>query len=174
MARGRALVETDHPDDMRRLSASSGTEGVVERLERELQAIRSQLETERARHREEVEKADRVRDRYHFLAGSTPQIMWSALADGWPDYYNRHWWDYTGLPYGLVEWTWDRVLHPADINRVRTTWERSVRAGKGFQIECRLRRASDGAYRWHRVEARPKLKENGEVDIWIGTATDVD
>ena len=34
---------------------------------------------------------------YRFLAESIPQIIWTARPDGWLDYYNRRWYEYTGM-----------------------------------------------------------------------------
>lgn len=118
-----------------------------------------------------------LRHRYHFLAASLPHIMWSSLADGWPDYYNQRWWDYTGLLPGQVpddEWAWPHVLHPDDISWSRHIWSEAIKARQTFQFECRLKRASDGEYRWHRVIGVPLCDEQGQVDIWVGTATDIE
>jgi diguanylate cyclase (GGDEF)-like protein/PAS domain S-box-containing protein len=115
-----------------------------------------------------------VRSRFHFLAGSVPDIMWSALSDGWPDYYNQRWWDYTGLPLGLEGWIWEHVIHPDDRDAAFSTWSQAVERGVPFEFECRLRRAHDGAYRWHRARAVPMCDEHGAIEIWVGTATDID
>ena len=35
--------------------------------------------------------------RYRFLADAMPQIVWTAKPDGNLDYYNKRWFDYTGM-----------------------------------------------------------------------------
>jgi PAS domain S-box-containing protein len=43
-----------------------------------------------------------------------------------------------------------------------------------FQSECRLRRASDGAFRWHLCRAVPERSATGQILSWIGTFTDIE
>ena len=42
-----------------------------------------------------------------------------------------------------------------------------------FEMEHRLRRASDGAYRWHLARAVP-VEYDGGLVMWLGTSTDVE
>jgi PAS domain-containing protein len=47
-----------------------------------------------------VQKQDKtIQDiqEYRFLADSIPEIIWTSNPDGSVDYYNRYWFDYTGL-----------------------------------------------------------------------------
>jgi PAS domain S-box-containing protein len=43
-----------------------------------------------------------------------------------------------------------------------------------FQAELRLRRGSDGAFRWHLCRAVPERSATGEIVCWTGTVTDID
>ena len=49
-----------------------------------------------------------------------------------------------------------------------------MRSGEMFQAECRLRRASDGAFRWHLCRAVPEQSPSGEILSWVGTFTDIE
>ena len=55
-------------------------------------------------------------DRYRFLADAMPQIVWTAKPDGNIDYYNKRWFDYTGMTLEQTKnWGWKRVVHPDDL-----------------------------------------------------------
>ncbi|MBV9469067.1 MAG: PAS domain S-box protein [Abitibacteriaceae bacterium] len=112
---------------------------------------------------------------YRFLAESIPQIVWTARPDGYLDYFNQRWFDYTGLSgKESQDAIWEQVLHPDDVQRGAETWQPSLATGQPYQIEFRLKRASDGAYRWHLGRAEPLRDENGQIVKWFGTATDID
>lgn len=113
--------------------------------------------------------------RYRYLADAMPQIVWTAKPDGYVDYYNQRWFDYTRLTKEQTEgWGWQPVLHPDDVERTLRRWARAVITGEVFEIEYRFRRASDGAYRWHLGRAVPMRDREGEIVKWFGTCTDID
>ena len=42
-----------------------------------------------------------------------PQLGWTARADGFIDFYNRGWYDYTGTTYATMQgWGWKTVPRP--------------------------------------------------------------
>ena len=49
-----------------------------------------------------------------------------------------------------------------------------MRSGEMFQTECRLRRGSDGAFRWHLCRAVPERSPTGQILSWVGTFTDIE
>jgi PAS domain S-box-containing protein len=113
--------------------------------------------------------------RYRYLADSLPLIVWTARPDGYLDYYNRCWLEYTGLTIEQTEgWGWQPVLHPEDVERCLRRWSKAIQTGQAYEIEYRFRRAADGAYRWHLGRAVPMRDERGEIVKWLGTATDID
>jgi PAS domain S-box-containing protein len=112
---------------------------------------------------------------YRFLAEAIPQIVWTARPDGFVDYYNQRWYEYTGLSLDQTEgWGWDAVLHPDDVQRCVEGWTHSVETGELYEIEYRFRRAADGQYRWHLGRALPLRDADGNVVKWFGTGTDID
>ena len=47
-------------------------------------------------------------------------------------------------------------------------------SGAAIEIVNRLRRASDGSYRWHLAQAVPMNDRDGKIIGWFGCATDID
>jgi PAS domain S-box-containing protein len=113
--------------------------------------------------------------RYRYLTDAMPQIVWTAQPDGHADYFNRRWFEYTGL---TMEQTlgldWQPVLHPDDVASCLERWAKAVETGEAYEIEYRFRRSSDGRYRWHLGRAVPMRNESGEIVKWFGTCTDID
>ena len=114
-------------------------------------------------------------NRYRFLADAMPQIVWTAKPDGNADYNNKRWFDYTGTKIGQVnDSDWKGMLHPDDLPRVIERWAEALTTGSNYEAEYRLKRASDGVYRWHIGRAFPMHNPNGEIIQWVGTSTDID
>jgi PAS domain S-box-containing protein len=112
--------------------------------------------------------------RYRQLADAMPQIVWTADPQGRSTYYNRRFVQYTGVRFDLAgEDEWVRVLHPDDLPVALQRRAESIVTESVFEAEYRLR-AADGSYRWHLGRAIPIYDENGDLDFWIGTATDID
>jgi len=108
------------------------------------------------------------------MADAMPQIVWTARPDGWLDYYNRRWFDYTGMTLAETEgWGWGPVLHPDDLQNCVRVWSEAVRTGDPYEIRYRFKRASDGVYRWHLGRASAVRDEQGKIVKWFGTCTDI-
>ena len=122
--------------------------------------------------RREAEASEHL---YRVLAETIPQIVWTALPDGWIDYYNQRWFEYTGLTLEETQgWGWQPVLHPDDLENCLERWNYSVQTGETYEVEYRFKRASDGAYRWHLGRALPVRDAEGKIVKWFGTCTDID
>jgi PAS domain S-box-containing protein len=115
-----------------------------------------------------------IETQYRLLAEATPQIVWTAGADGATTYVNEHWTATTGMPReAALEYGWFGLVHPADVEDLLDRWDGVRASGDDLDVECRLRR-EDGAYRWQLVRARARRDESGDVVEWLGTMTDVD
>ena len=113
--------------------------------------------------------------RYTFLADLMPLIIWTAKPDGNLDYYNKAWFDYTGLTLAQTQdWGWGPVLHPDDLQRCIDRWTHSFTTGEKYEIEYRFKRGADGSYRWFLGRASPRYDEAGKIVQWVGTGTDID
>jgi PAS domain S-box-containing protein len=113
--------------------------------------------------------------RYQVLLEAIPQMVWTASPEGRLEYANCHWFEYTGLNLEEAQhWGWDRLLHPDDRERTWAAWEEAARTGSVFEIEHRIRRRTDGSYRWHLVRAVPMRGTAGEIANWFGTCTEIE
>jgi PAS domain S-box-containing protein len=111
--------------------------------------------------------------RLRTLTETLPQIVWSSEADGLHDYFNRQWYEFTGIAKEHVgPLTWRQLVHPDDQERVFSYWQQCLESGAKYDIEYRFRHRS-GEYRWLRVMALPMRNARGKVTHWFGTATDI-
>ncbi len=121
-----------------------------------------------------AERAQKSEGELRTLAESIPQLAWSARPDGFIDWYNRRWYDYTGTDLSSAEgWAWQTVHAPEFVDDVMRRWQHSLATGQSFEMEFPLRRA-DGVFRWHLTRAVPFRDASGEVTRWFGTNTDID
>ncbi|HEY0369541.1 MAG TPA: ATP-binding protein [Chthoniobacterales bacterium] len=108
------------------------------------------------------------------LADNLPQIVWVTRPDGSHEYYNRRWYDFTGLTLDQSnEEGWSGLFHPDDVEAANAAWAEALRTGNPYEIEFRLRRTSDGEYRWFLGRALPYRNDQGEITNWFGTCTDI-
>lgn len=111
--------------------------------------------------------------RFQTLADAFPHMVWSTLPDGYHDYYNARWYEFTGVPEGSTDGeAWNGMFHPDDQENAWTRWRYSLDTGEPYEIEYRLRHRS-GDYRWVLGRAMPIRDENGTIIRWMGTCTDI-
>ncbi|HXB74112.1 MAG TPA: response regulator [Candidatus Acidoferrales bacterium] len=112
--------------------------------------------------------------RYQVLLEAIPEMVWTANAEGRVQYANNRWFEYCGITLDeAARLGWDQLLHPDDRERSFDAWEVAAKSGSVLEIEHRLRRASDGGYRWHLVRAVP-MRSGDEPTTWFGTCTDIE
>lgn len=126
--------------------------------------------------RKQAEEAlKRSEENFRQLADSMPQIIWTARPDGYLDYYNKRWYEYTGFKERYGDQSWRPILHPDDVDFCIKTWYHSVKTGEPYQIEYRFKdRQRPGKYRWFLGRATPIRDDKGNIIKWFGTCTDVD
>ena len=111
---------------------------------------------------------------FRTFAEAVPVIVWSATPDGAIDWYNKRWYEYTGLtPEESLGWGWQAVPHVDDLPRIMEAWPHSLATGERFDMELRLR-ARDGRYRWFLTRAEAHRDESGNIVRWYGSNVDVD
>lgn len=114
-------------------------------------------------------------ERFRLITETIPQLVWSARADGFSDYYNQRFLDYLGMTLQEMQgFVWSNTVHPDDLAAAVTAWNQAVSTGEDYAIEFRIRQGRSGAYRWHAVRGVPLRDSAGRVLRWFGTCTDVD
>lgn len=120
-----------------------------------------------------MEQARQNNLRFRILADALPQLVWSTRPDGYHDYYNARWYEFTGMVDGSTDGEgWNGMFHPDDQERAWEHWKRSLATGELYEIEYRLRHHS-GEYRWVLGRALPLRDANGAIERWYGTCTEI-
>ena len=124
--------------------------------------------------REAEEAVRKSEERLHSLVEGLTQLVWRAVGSGDWTWASRQWVDYTGQAEGESKgWGWLQAVHDDDRVAARDAWTGAAQRG-GFEVEMRLRRAEDGAFRWFQVRTIPVKNDQGAIVEWIGTSTDID
>jgi two-component system, sensor histidine kinase and response regulator len=127
--------------------------------------------TER-RHAEE--RLRQSEEQFRQLAETLPQLVWMNRPDGFVEYFNRRWYEYTGSTEEASQGErWPQFLHPDDYQRTLDRWKLSVETEELYEIEYRLRGA-DGGYRWFLARGLPVRDGEGRIVRWFGTCTDIE
>lgn len=107
------------------------------------------------------------------LADWMPQMLWSAAPDGVAVYYNERWRRFTGVDLAASKGrAWQELAHVQDRKELLERWQLCVGTGEHFEMECRLKHVSHD-HRWVLARALPVRDEQGSIEHWIGTCTDI-
>lgn len=110
---------------------------------------------------------------FRLLADSMPQFIWTSDPAGNLNYYNQSVFDYSGLSLEQINKDgWIQIVHPDDRERNIKKWIQSIKTGNDFLIEHRFRK-NTGEYRWQLSRAIAHKDENGKIQLWVGTSTDI-
>jgi len=108
------------------------------------------------------------------IINAIPTSAWSTRPDGYCDFLNQRWLDYSGMTAQQAEgWGWADTIHPDDRQELTEVWQSALASGLPVEAEARIRRF-DGSYRWFLVRANPVRDESGKIIKWYGTNIDID
>jgi len=130
--------------------------------------------------RELEEKFRAGEERFRTLTEAVPQMVWTTNPKGNITFFNHRWEEYTGLQLSRLAGNehveaWGNMIHADDVERHRNDWQSAVQnQPERFTDEFRLRRASDGEYRWMLSTAVPLRDSEGTLTEWVGSFTDID
>lgn len=111
--------------------------------------------------------------KFQAMVNATPHMVWSALANGYADYFNERMAAFTGMTIDSLRGNgWTELVHSEDRNRVWDAWCQSVQSETHITVEFRFRHHS-GQYRWVLCRGEPVLNSVGRVVRWMGTNTDI-
>ncbi|WP_045690527.1 PAS domain-containing protein [Hymenobacter sp. AT01-02] len=170
--------QTDWHDDYRFLKADGSyaqimdrghvarnDEGQAMRMIGAMQDVTQQHEAKAALRRREAD--------FIAMADNVAQLSWMAEADGYITWYNQRWYDFTGTTLEEMKgWGWEKVHHPDHIKQVAAFVQKAWPAGEPWELTFPLR-SKEGLYRWFLTRAVPIRNDQGEVERWFGTNTDV-
>ncbi len=165
------IIDQQPRDGLTQLQAkglSTLAQAVMTLFEAHRLLIAEQAETSVAKN-----ERDERSQRFDVLADSMPQMVWSTLPDGFHDYYNARWYEFTGVPEGSTDGEgWNGMFHPDDQQRAWDKWGACLVSGDPYEIEYRLRDAN-GDYRWVLGRALPMRDKADKIVRWFGTCTDI-
>ena len=108
------------------------------------------------------------------IVNTIPTLAWSARPDGYGDFLNQRWLDYTGMTAEQAAgWGWGEAIHRDDRKGVLEYWQSCLASGVPGETEARMRRF-DGAFRWFLFRASPLRDESGTIVKWYGTNIDIE
>jgi PAS domain S-box-containing protein len=152
-----SITSADIPDPEKRLFAAlaqRATSAIIKhRLREQLAAARGLFES---------------------LVDNMPSMSWMARPDGYIDFYNRRWYEYTGTTFEEMRgWGWQKIHDPEVLPEAMKRWKHSIETGEPFEMEFPLRGA-DGVYRWFLTRIEPLRDASGRVIRWCGMNTNID
>jgi PAS domain S-box-containing protein len=139
---------------------------------REARAVLAHDVTERLRAQQNLRASEGL---FRGMAETMPHIVWTARPGGGFEYLNQRWFEYTGLTLEDTQRDgWELVLHADDREDTIERRNHAFQTGDSYEVAYRLKRARDGAYRWHIGRAAPLRRDDGTIVMWVGTSTDID
>ncbi len=128
--------------------------------------------TSQAKAHKKIEESE---ERFRTMAETLPEIAWAASPDGPYSFYNKRFYEYTGMSVeqSQKDWKWESIVHPDMLEMRNKKWESSLETGEDFYFESLLKRHIDKTYRWHLSRAAAIKNEKGEITLWVGTSTDI-
>lgn len=128
---------------------------------------------ERTERRRAAEALRRSEDNFATLVDAMPMLCSMADASGAVTWFNRRWFDYTGLPEsGDIEADRQGVIDPAVLPEFHRRRRRMLETGDQFEMVVPIR-GRDGRYRPFLTRGAPVRNARGEIERWLGTFTDV-
>jgi PAS domain S-box-containing protein len=125
------------------------------------------------RRKEAEEELRQSEARFRTMADAMSQLAWIAHSDGFIYWYNRRWYEYTGMtPEQMGGWGWQEVHDPQVLPTVIERWQEFIATGEPFEMVFPLR-AADGQFRQFLTRVQPLKDAQEKVVRWFGTNTDV-
>ena len=113
-------------------------------------------------------------DHHRHSVELSPQVPWTADAQGHILDFSSRWLELTGLSREeTLGQGWANAPHPDDLPTMSRAWTHSVNSGEPYDIEHRIRTAA-GEYRWMHSRAYPRRDAEGYILRWYGTTEDIE
>jgi signal transduction histidine kinase len=113
--------------------------------------------------------------RFHWLADSLAQLVWTVDATGRVSYGNAAWRARTSISAGSpFSDLYLPTLHPQDRPLWKQAWEQAVASGEPYAVERRIRFTRESNYVPQVEWGRPICDDFGKTGEWLLIATDAD
>lgn len=107
------------------------------------------------------------------FSDALPQLVWSRRGCD-VEFVNAAWARYAGVPDGLPPGEILSYVIPAeDLMALDERHAAALAGAAPYELQFRARRR-DGALCWHRAQVAPVPLAGGQVERWVGSATEVD
>ena len=169
---------TEAQDDVRnlneKLSASNEElSATVDELHKSQSGLRNLNEELEQRVEKRTKALADSEGRFKVMMATMPQMAWTNTPDGEINFFNKLWYEYTGLTFEQSKgWGWTVSVHPDDLAEASKKYQAALETGAEGEFEARKKRF-DGAFRWHLIRMQPVKSEDGVIQLWVGTATDI-
>ena len=111
--------------------------------------------------------------KFRQMADLMPEKVSNINSNGQVIYFNQGWLDYTGLSkQEFEEKGLNSFIHPSEKHEFKKNWQYSLQTGNDFEMEIRYLNKK-GKYKWHLNRAEAIFDDNGKINIWISTATEI-
>ncbi len=106
------------------------------------------------------------------LLDALPALVWVVGPDGLLAWANRRWHAYVAVETTVARAIgWRGIFHDDDHPGMFAAWEASRSSGQPYEVTVRIRRGSDGCYRWFSNSGHASPGPGGTW--WIGLCYDI-
>jgi PAS domain S-box-containing protein len=126
--------------------------------------------TELVNSRKQVEKSETY---FKQLANLVPSKISNALPNGEVTFFNKQWLDFAGMSFeDLRDFGYHQMMHPDEVQSFQSGLAQAAATGTPHISELRFKDLQ-GDYIWHLNIASPVLDENGKINMWVGSTTNI-
>jgi PAS domain S-box-containing protein len=123
--------------------------------------------------KEAAKQISRSQEHFRIMADSSPLMIWVTDTHGKIRFGNRAYLEFFGTTMEKATGSnWLRFVHPEDMDRYVSTFQKAIEERKPFHAQARLRRA-DGEWRWIESFGNPFFSASGEFLGYVGSSPDV-
>nr|WP_068891164.1 ATP-binding protein [Pedobacter panaciterrae] len=139
-------------------------------INQELSELNQELETRVIDRTKALAESE---SRFRSMMETIPQIAWTNTIKGEVVFYNQRWYNYTGLDKNQSKLPgFKAVIHSEDLSLSIVQFKTIIKTNTGGEFQIRVKRL-DGLYMWHLIRLMPITDQHGQIQLWIGTATDI-
>lgn len=111
--------------------------------------------------------------RFRSMMETIPQLAWTNTINGEINFHNQRWYEYTGLDIEKNSLFGPKtVIHLEDHEEGIAQFQSILNQNEGGEFQVRIKRV-DELYRWHLIRLMPVKNQQGKLELWVGTATDI-